>query len=222
MSDHLTEEEQVENLKRLWKEYGTTIIASVAVATSAYFGWNYWQQSEQQRIAQASDNYEQLMASATSQATGEESEATTAHLAGQIKDSASDSAYAINSAFFAAKAAVENQYLDGAEAQLNWVLDNTEDAGFQQLAKIRLARVLAAKEDYEAALALVSDTPAKGFAAEQAEVRGDILNFKGDKVAANQAYSQALESLDSDQQQRNVVLQMKVNDTKPAATEPSA
>ncbi len=222
MSDHLTEEEQLENLKRLWKEYGTTIIASVAVATASYFGWNYWQSSEQQRIAQASDTYEEIVASASGQAAGDETAATTAHLAAQIKDSADDTAYAAQGAFFAAKAAVENGNLDEAQQQLQWVFDNAKTDAFQEIARMRLARVLAAKGDFDAALGLLNTEPSVGFVAEQAEVRGDVLRMQGDQSAAYAAYQQALESFEGDQQRR-LVLQMKADDMKPANTEePSA
>ncbi|UTF60862.1 tetratricopeptide repeat protein [Gilvimarinus sp. DA14] len=222
MSDHLTEEEQLENLKRLWKEYGTTIIASVAVATAGYFGWNYWQSAEQQRIAQASDTYEEIVASASGPAAGEESAATTEHLAAQIKDSADDTAYAAQAAFFAAKAAVQNDNLDQAQQQLQWVIDNSKTEAFQEIARMRLARVLAAKGEYDSALQLVSAAPAVGFAAEQAEVRGDILRMSGDQASAYSAYQEALENFDGDQQRR-LVLQMKADDMKPAnAEEPSA
>lgn len=228
MSDHLTEEEQLENLKRLWKEYGTTVIASVVVATAGYFGWNYWQDAEQQRLESASNRYEELVtavgsANAPQADDAEASKATVSHLSEQIKSTASDSAYAVQGAFFAAKKAVESGDLTAAEGELQWVLANADSEAMKEVARIRLARVLAAKGDFSAALNQVSSEPAAGFAAEQAEVRGDILRQNGDSAAALTAYEKALESLTGDQQQRRMVLQMKIDNTKPASSEePSA
>lgn len=230
MSDHLTEEEQLERLKRLWKEYGTTIIASVAVATAGYFGVDYWKSQQQAKAEQASVYYEQLVQAAdASQASAdteqnEEDAATVSHLTQQIKDTAPDSAYAVQASLYAAKRAVEADDLSTAKTQLQWVLDNSSDPAMQQIARLRLARVLSAAGDHDGALAQLAEQPASGFTAEHAEVRGDILGAKGDLAAARTAYEKALQTLDSNQRQRRMVLQMKV-DNLPSNTdseEPSA
>lgn len=225
MSDHLTEEEQVENLKRLWKEYGTTIIASVVVATAGYFGFDYWKGQQQAKAEQASAYYEQLVQAAQAPADAEgESDANVAHLTGQIKETAPDSAYAAEAAFFAAKRAVETDNLDEAQSQLQWVLDNSSQPAFQQIARLRLARVMSAQGDHDGALAQLDGQAVAGFEAELAEVRGDILTAQGKTSEARSAYEQALQTLDSAQRQRRMVLQMKV-DNLPSNTdseEPSA
>lgn len=223
MSDHLTEEEQIENLKRLWKEYGSTVIVSVVVATGGYFGWNYWQDQQQLKAEKASDIYEQLVMSANEQ-EGEQSRTTINHLTEQLKDIDKHSAYAIQAAFYAAQAAVIAGDLDTAKAQLNWAIDNSRSPALKEVARLRLARLLASEGNYDKALTLVANQPANGFAAEQAEVRGDILRQNGDRAAALTAYQSAIEKMNPEQQQRRVVLQMKIDDLKPAnhAEEPSA
>lgn len=226
MSEHLTDEEQLENLKRLWKEYGTTVIASVAVATAGYFGWNYWQHSEQLKAETASEYYEQLMG-AVQQASPEtttETSATVQHLLEQIKTTDQSSLYAAQGALLSAKQAVDAGDLERAEAELQWVVAETDQPAVRELAKLRLARVLAEKGEYDAALAAVSSEPQPGFVSEQAEVRGDVLRMSGDSAAALTAYEKALEKLASDDQQRRVVLEMKINHVTPASTleEPSA
>lgn len=223
MSDHLTEEEQIENLKRLWKEYGSTVIVSVVVATGGYFGWNYWQDQQQLKAEKASDIYEQLVMSANEQ-EGEQSRTTINHLTEQLKDIDKHSAYAIQAAFYAAQAAVIAGDLDTAKAQLNWAIDNSRSPALKEVARLRLARLLASEGNYDKALTLVANQPANGFGAEQAEVRGDILRQNGDRAAALTAYQSAIEKMNPEQQQRRVVLQMKIDDLKPAnhAEEPSA
>jgi len=223
VSDHLTEEEQIENLKRLWKEYGSTVIVSVVVATGGYFGWNYWQDQQQLKAEKASDIYEQLVMSANEQ-EGEQSRTTINHLTEQLKDIDKHSAYAIQAAFYAAQAAVIAGDLDTAKAQLNWAIDNSRSPALKEVARLRLARLLASEGNYDKALTLVANQPANGFAAEQAEVRGDILRQNGDRAAALTAYQSAIEKMNPEQQQRRVVLQMKIDDLKPAnhAEEPSA
>lgn len=228
MSDHLTEEEQIENLKRLWKEYGTSVIASVVVASAGYFGWNYWQDAEQRKAEMASEYYEQMLVAAQtelpSDAEASAAGATVDHLAEQIRQTKPDSFYAAQGAFFSAKKAVEAGNFEQAVTELEWVTANIKDGALQQIARLRLARVLAEQSQFDAALAQVSDQPVVGFEAEQAEVRGDILRMSGDKTAALTAYEKALEKLTGDNQQRRIVLEMKMDDVKPASSleEPSA
>ncbi|MDO6746029.1 YfgM family protein [Gilvimarinus sp. 1_MG-2023] len=230
MSDHLTEEEQIENLKRLWKEYGTSIIASIVVATAGYFGWNYWQDSEQRKAEVASQYFQQMVDAARAAPTQvEDGEAdavrsTVDHLAEQIRQIDPDSMYATQGALYSAKKAVEAGDLDQAAVELERVVANSDSAPLQQIARLRLARVLAEQEQYDAALAQVSQQAVVGFESEQAEVRGDVLRLSGDQAAALTAYEKALTSYAGDNQQRRVVLEMKVDNVKPlsALEEPSA
>ncbi|MDO3385121.1 tetratricopeptide repeat protein [Gilvimarinus sp. SDUM040013] len=228
MSDHLTEEEQIENLKRLWKEYGTSVIASVVVASAGYFGWNYWQGAEQRKAEIASEYYEQILVAAQSDAAAEgEAEAagaTVDHLAGQIRDTKPDSFYAAQGAFFSAKKAVESGNLEQAVSELEWVLANVSDPALLQIARLRLARVQAELGEFAAASEQLSGQPLVGFESEHAEVQGDVLRLSGDKAAALTAYEKALEKFAGANQQRQVVLQMKIDNVKPesALEEPSA
>ncbi|WP_041523397.1 YfgM family protein [Gilvimarinus agarilyticus] len=225
MSDHLTEEEQIENLKRLWKEYGSTVIISVLVATGGYFGWNFWQGQQQTKAETASAYYDELVTAASEAGNaGDAQTATINHLAEQIKETDKGSAYAAQAALYAAQAGVRSGDLDTAKAQLNWVLDNHDNPALQEVARLRLARVLAAEGNFDEALTLLANQPANGFAAEQAEVRGDVLRQNGDRAAALTAYQSAIEKVGTEQQQRRVVLQMKIDDLKSAnnAEEPSA
>lgn len=229
MSEYLTDEEQLENLKRLWKEYGATIMASILLVTGAYFGWDYWQQQQQHKAESASAVYEELALVINKQAvaTGGESDAlkaTAQHLIAQVKSIDAKSHYAVNAALFGAKQAVEANDLSAAEVELSWALEhNQDDAGTAQIITLRLARVLSAGEKYDAALLLVANPSASGFVAEQAEVRGDILRQKGDYSAALTAYEKALEHLDAAPEHR-LVIQMKLDDLKVSAVagEPSA
>lgn len=220
MSEHLTDEEQLENLKRLWKEYGTTIIASIVIATGAYFSWNYWQDQMQAKAESASAAYEELVLVINQQATAETGEldalkATAEHLILQVKTIDSDSRYAVNATLFKAKQAVKDNDLPTATTELRWALEHSQDANVTEVIKLRLARVLSSSEKYDEALLLLVNPPA-GFVAEQAEVRGDILRQKGDLSAALTSYEKALEHLGEAPEHR-LVIQMKLDDLKTPA-----
>lgn len=222
MSVHLSEEEQLEAMKRWWKEYGKIIVISALIAIGIYFAWNAWQDQQREKAEAASATYEELLNVVTvepGQSLGDAERATAEHLAAQLKEGDSNSLYAHNAAFFLAKIAVAQGDLDKASGELRWVLANKPELATEQLANLRLARVLLAQQNYDEALNLVQTPPATAFASEYAEVHGDILKAQGDLDAARTAYEKALSSANPQQQERFMVLQMKLDDLKqPAAT----
>lgn len=217
MSVHLSEEEQIESLKRWWKDYGKTIIIAIVVAVVGYFGYTTWQDQKRQKAEKASAVYEQLLKLANAEpgkTLSDSDKATITHLAGELKDGNSHSMYAHSAAFFLAKLAVDDNKLDAAVTELKWVLSAKPEAATEQLARLRLARVLTAQKAYADALAQLSPEPAAAFTSEYAEARGDILKLQGDLDAARTAYEKALAATDPQQQERYMLLQMKVDDLK--------
>lgn len=217
MSVHLSEEEQLEAMKRWWKDYGKTIIISVVVAIGAYFAWNAWQDQQRAQAEAASATYEELLKIVSvepGKSLSDSERTTAAHLAKELKEGDSTSLYAHNAAFFLARIAVSEGKLDEAAAELKWVLSQKPDDATEQLANLRLARVLFAQQAYDEALALVQTPPTVGFASEYAEVHGDILKAQGELDAARTAYEKALAAITQQQQERFMVLQMKLDDLK--------
>ncbi|AQT59238.1 tetratricopeptide repeat protein [Cellvibrio sp. PSBB023] len=225
MSVHLSEEEQLEVLKRWWKDYGKTVVIAVLVAVAGYFGFTTWQDQKRQKAENASATYEQLLKLVNvepGKAISDADKATVTHLADQLKDANSKSMYAHSAAFFLAKLAVEDNKLDDAVSELKWVLSAKPDAATEQLARLRLARVLTAQKAYDEALAQLSPEPAAAFVADYAEARGDILKLQGDLDAARTSFEKALNSIDPQQQERYMLLQMKVDDLKVNDSVPTA
>ena len=59
MSQH--EEEQIENLKRFWQDYGTPILVGVAIAVSALAGWRYWQAEKMDSATKAATVFQDML-----------------------------------------------------------------------------------------------------------------------------------------------------------------
>ncbi|MGS2716756.1 YfgM family protein [Eionea flava] len=213
MADHLTEEEQLEQLKTWWKENGLSLIAAVLVGLIAYFGFQWWQNHQQQQAEQASALYEQLIESiqanpASGNAVSEENKKTALYLAEQLRTDYTGSLYAVNASLFAAKIAVEENDLAAAESSLKWAVDNSRDA-MQGIASLRLARLYLAKEQYDEALALVN-TDIESLQSMNAELRGDILLAKNDVEGAKAAYQEALDSVGETTSFRRQLLPIKI------------
>jgi len=180
-----SEEQQVEAIKRFWNEYGKAILGGVVIGLAALYGWRYYQ-AEQRASAEAlSGSYAQLIQQQSS------NEEWLAQAQSFIAEQGSSN-YAVFAALLAAKEAVNASNLPEAIKQLSWVQQNTTDASVKAIAQIRLARVQRETGDYAAALATLNQTVPASFAAQQAELKGDVLQASGDLPAAKAAYQQAL------------------------------
>ena len=220
MAEHLTDEEQLEALKRWWKENGSSTVATITIAVVGYFGWQYWETSQQAQAEAASAIYQQMMEASETQpgqVISDESAATAGHLAGELKNNYSSSLYAQQAALMLAKLAVASKDLDKAEAEIKWVLAQNPDEALALLANLRLAKVLYAQEQYDAALSALSTQDAGAFTAAFESLKGDILLAKDDQQGARGAYQLALISLLPTEGARRALLEMKLNDVKVAA-----
>lgn len=215
MSVHLTEEEQLEVLKRWWKDYGKAVIGAVLVAVIAYFGYTTWVERQNATAEQASTIYDQLVKSLEvepGQSLSDTNKANAARLAHELKTEYAGGFYAQSASLLLAKLAVDNGDLDGAATELKALLDSKPEASLEQLAKLRLARVYIAKQSYSDALALLSIDPEAAFVADYAEAKGDALRGQGDINGARTAYQNAVSAVDPEQQERQNFLQMKLDD----------
>ena len=129
MADHLSEEEQIEAVKRWWAANGMQTILAVVLVIGGYFGWQYWEQEQAIQTDQASEAYLQMIeiVSGTNpgELLGEDQQAEVNTAADQLKENHSNSAYAQFAAMLKAKLAVDNQDLDTAASELQWALDNS-------------------------------------------------------------------------------------------------
>ncbi len=224
MSTHLTEEEQLEVLKRWWKDYGKTVVTAIVAAVVVYFAWTAWQDKQRVKAESASSQYDtlvKLLSVEQGKTLSDADKATAEHMANELKEKNGKSLYAQGAAFYLAKAAVDAGNLDKAVTELQWILSSKPDIATAQLAHVRLARVYVAKAAYTEAQAQIAEEPSKAFASEYAEVRGDILKAQGNKEAAATAYKKALETTDPQNQERSMVLQMKADELKSADAAPA-
>lgn len=197
-----TDEQQVEALKAWWAENGRSILLGAGLGLAVILGWQGYQRYEVSQAAAASDLYGQVAAAADAGAQQPHFET--------LKADYSATPYAALAGLVLAKSQVEAADYQGAQATLEWVGANAVEADVQAIAKLRRARVLAQLEQYEQALAALPATPAPGFVALQASVRGDILLAQGKRAEARAAYEAAVADGGAVSDQR--LLQMKIDD----------
>ena len=221
-----SDEEQLEVLKRWWDENGTSLLGTIVLSLAAIFGYQAWQNNIQQTGEAASGLYEDLVQATTMAATADENEAmltTASSLGTSLKDEYGDTTYAVFAAMHLARLAAEQGDLETAQAELDWALDAATEPHLETIVRMRLARVLVARKDPTAAMALlINHQPAPGQVSSFEEVKGDVYHALGDMTNARQAYQLALEHVEDDRPKP--VLELKLADIPVASTvsEPAA
>ncbi len=196
-----TEDQQLEDLKKWWKENGSSIITGVVIGLAVLFGTRSWFAWQERTAQNASVIYSVMMREAESG----DARVASDNAATLIADF-SGTPYASIAALLLARYRIEDNELDAAKAQLQWVLDNESSDEIRTTASVRLARVLVSLADYDGALALLDAIETDGQQGLVSEVRGDIYTQRGDSQQAVDAYSEALLLLPANSPGRNIVL----------------
>jgi predicted negative regulator of RcsB-dependent stress response len=197
----LEEQEQLDELKHFWKQYGNLITWLLIIgfgAIGAWNGWNWWQRNQ---ATQASVLYDEV------ERAGEAGDAQRVERAfNDVREKYGRTAYAQQAGLLAAKVLYEKGKPDAAKAALAWVAESGKDEGYQAVARLRLAGVLADAKAYDEALKqLAVEMPNKEFTALAADRRGDIYQLQGKKAEAKAEYSKAWQGLDERQEYRRLV-----------------
>ncbi|MCW8196383.1 tetratricopeptide repeat protein [Proteobacteria bacterium 005FR1] len=214
VAEHLTEEEQLETLKRWWADNGRSVVAGIALAVLGYFGWQFWQSEQQERREAASILYQQLSESLADAQNLSADQLTAAQsIAEELKEDYSGLLYAADAALLMAGAAVQQGDLELAEQHLRWIVEQNTSEEMSLLARLRLAQVLYGQEDYEQGMSVLAQAQETGaYAAAYAELRGDLLLAQNQPAQAQAAYQSALEQLLPEQNARRDIIQMKLDD----------
>ena len=203
-----TEEQQLEEIRHWWKEHGRTVIAGVVLGLGTVIGWTSWRNHQESTAEELSARYDTIVTAVTAPAPDYE----------QVRDLSNEliadhpkSSYACLSALVAAHAAYSNDDATTAERLLNWAIDNATSFNIADVARLRLARIISTKGEFDRALSLLDAISAADFAALRLEGRGDVLGAKSDISAAKSAYDEALkdESLQRNARQR---IQLKLDE----------
>ncbi len=191
-----TEEEQLAQIREWWQRNGKPLLFGGALALVLVFGWQAWQNRQVAQAEAASALYQQLLVAALE--TAEPDTAEVARLGGELKNEFGGTHYAQFASLFMAKVAVESGRLDEAASELRSVVDKPVDKTLEELARQRLARVLAAQKKAEDALRLLDGDATTGFAASREELRGDLLVQLGRDDEAHAAYTKAKQAAAED------------------------
>lgn len=207
MANHLDleEQEQLDQLKHFWKQYGNFITWLLILVLGAFASWNfyqYWQRSQATQAAAMYDEVERVVKSADS--------AKIDRAFADMKDRFASTAYAQQAGLLVAKQYYNAGNVDAAKAALDWVADKSSDPGYQAIAKLRLAGILMESKAFDAALKQLSGSFPANFDALVADRKGDILLLQGKKAEARVEYEKAFKNFEERTEYRRLV-EVKLN-----------
>ena len=204
-----TEDEELAVMKDWWQRNGKPLLTGGLLALVIVLGWQAWSRYQSNQSQGASALYQQLLETALTP-SGEADTARVADIANKLKSEFGGTAYAQYGSLFVAKVAVDTGKLDDAAAELKLVTDKPASDTLGEIARQRLARVLAAQNKTEDALKLLEGDADKAFLASREELKGDLLVQLGRTDDAYAAYQKAKSALSEEAAVGG--LQMKLDD----------
>ncbi len=183
-----TEEQQIAELKKWWSDNGTSIIVGVALGLACVFGFRAWLAYQENVAGQASTIYSTML-----QGLDRDDRQLVNERADILITQYNSTPYAALAALALAKIRSQDGDLNAAGQQLRWVLDNADIDVVRETARLRLARVLVARQQLDEAEALLQQPRnTTAFDSLYDEVSGDIHSARNNATAASEAYQRAL------------------------------
>jgi predicted negative regulator of RcsB-dependent stress response len=207
MANHLDldEQEQLDQFKHFWSQYGNLITWVLIAVLGAFATWNayeYWQRSQATQAAAMFDEVERSIA------TGDVAKVERA--LSDMNAKFGSNPYAQQAGLLAAKTFYEKGNLDASKKALALVAEKSSDVGYQSIAKLRLASALIEGKNYDDALKQLSGAYPKEFESMAADRRGDVLVLQGKHADAKAEYVKAYKGFDDKSGYRRLV-EVKLN-----------
>jgi predicted negative regulator of RcsB-dependent stress response len=203
--EYLTDDEQLEAVKRAFTEYAPWILGGVVLGVGGWYGIQHYQSHKNEVAFRAADQFSQMTL-----ALQLNDPKKSLQIADALIKDFPNSPYADQAQLTIARIDVESGKSADAVAPLTQVMNSSKDSELRQIARLRLARVLIdqGKPD-EAIKTLAAGTPGS-FAGRYHEVHGDALYAKKDIPGAIAEYNSALGA--SDGGAEAAMLQLKLTD----------
>lgn len=203
MATHLDleEQEQLDQLKAFWKQYGNLVTWVLILVLGGYAAWNGWNLYQRDQGAKAGSLYDELDRAAQE---GDSERAT--RIFADMKERYPRATFTQQAGLVAARVAAEKGQYDASIASLAWVADKAGENEYRSIARLRLAGLLLDTKKYEEALKQLDAVDGgPEFAALAADRRGDVLLTEGKSAEAQAAYLKAWTAMDPKLDYRRIV-----------------
>lgn len=201
----LEEQEQLDQIKHFWRTWGNLISWVLIAVLGSYAAWNgyqYWQRTQATKAAALYDEVERAVAAADI--------GRVERSLADMKDKFGSTQFAQQSALLAAKALYAQGKTEAARDALSWVANGASDKAYRDIARLRLAALQLDAKAYDEALKQLTLEFTSEMSGLAADLRGDVLQAKGQNAEAIAAYQQAWQKLADTPDYRRLV-QAKLN-----------
>ncbi|MDP8986649.1 MAG: tetratricopeptide repeat protein [Pseudomonadota bacterium] len=216
VEEYLTDDEQVEHVKRVVAENWVWALGGVILGAAVIFGYRYYDGYRNAEALRAAAQFGDMTA-----ALEHDDRNKARQIAAQIVKDHPRSPYADQSQMVMARLAVEEGQAESAIAPLTRVMSDSKDTELRHIARLRLARLLIDQHKPDEAIKTLAEDAPGAFAARYHEVRGDAFYAKNDLKSAATEYQAALAG-DADGTDSAAVVQLKIADLGVAAAPASA
>jgi predicted negative regulator of RcsB-dependent stress response len=204
--DLMTDDEQLEAVKRWLSENGSWVVAGIVLGAAALFGYRYYDSYTNGRDLKAAGEFAAMTA-----AIDKNDRAGAQRIAEAITHDYSRTPYADQAELTLARLYLDQSQAANAIAALTQVMNTSKDADLKLIARLRLARVLTDQGKPDEAISTLDGAAPGAFAGLYHEAHGDALYAKKDLAAAVAQYRLALASNDA-QGPDAAMLQLKITD----------
>ena len=209
MAAHLEEQQELDDFKYFWKNWGRWLFALLIAAALGYLGYIIYKDHKISQNREAAEVLAQMVDKAQSKADSKQINADLL----KLQQDYPDTVPAAQATMMVAATEFDAGRYDTAAGHLNWVLSNQKAPLIQALAAQRLAVVLLQQKKYDAAIAASNTKVEADFEPLLLEAKGDVYAAQNKTKEATQSYQQALEKLPKDAIEREL-LQMKLDSQK--------
>ena len=210
MAAHLEEQQELDDFKYFWKNWGRWLFALLIAAALGYLGYIIYKDHKISQNREAAEVLAQMVDKAQSKADSKQINVDLL----KLQQDYSDTVPAAQATMMVAATEFDAGRYDTAAGHLNWVLSNQKAPLIQALAAQRLAVVLLQQKKYAEALAALDTKVDADFAPILLEIKGDVYAAQNKAKEAVQSYGQALSQLPKEAVGEREVLQMKIDALK--------
>jgi len=201
----LDEQEQLDQIKHFWNTWANLISWLLIAVLGSYAAWNGYQYWERSQAAKAAALYDEV-----ERAVGSGDLARVERSLADMKEKFGRTQFAQQSALLAAKTLQAQGKSEAARDALAWVVTNAKEPAYRDIARLRLVALQLEAKAYDEALKQLGSEFTPEMSGLAADLRGDVLQAKGQSADAVSAYQQAWSKLADTPDYRRLV-QAKLN-----------